>query len=260
VADTASQSIIPTIVNSKDLEKANSRFEMTYTVIQDFVGAPLGGLLYGIAIALPFVVNGSAFAVAAVLCFLIPFTFTAPEKNVEESRFSTFKKDVTTGMSYLWKTRDLKKLVFTTSLVGFSFSFAGGTMILFLVEDLHLNPRNFGFMMSLMGIFSLIGAYLAPKNAKRFGRGRTMVVALNISTFSILLATYQRLIPQELYARVHGARRTIIWGSMPIASFLGGFVAKINLRLPWLIGGTCALFFSLLNSRFMASMGDSVES
>jgi hypothetical protein len=74
----------------------------------------------------------------------------------------------------------------------------------------------------------------------------------------LLMATYQRLIPQEFYARVHGARRTLVWGSMPIASFIGGFVAKIDLRLPWYIGGTIAFGIALLSSKFIINIGDSV--
>ena len=70
------------------------------------------------------------------------------------------------------------------------------------------------------------------------------------------MATYQRLIPQELYGRVHGTRRTLVWGSMPIASLLGGFVAKIDLRLPFLIGGAFALLVALTNARFIVTIGN----
>jgi MFS family permease len=287
IADTSSQSLIPVIVNNQDLEKANSRFEMTYTVIQDFVGAPIGGLLYGVAIALPFVFNASGLAVAAVLCFLIPLPFVKKERVHEISRFDTFKSDLKLGMTFLWGHHALRRLVLTTTAIGFSFSFASSTMILFLVQDLQLNPKNFGFMTSAMGIFSLAGAYLAPKTAETIGRGKTLSLAMSISTACILLtgiapniwfflipsiltaftmvhwnillmATYQRLIPQEFYARVHGARRTLVWGSMPIASFIGGFVAKIDLRLPWYIGGTIAFGIALLSSKFIINIGDSV--
>ncbi len=287
VADTASQSLIPVIVNSKDLEKANSKFEMTYTVIQDFVGAPIGGLLYGIAIVIPFIFNGAGFALAALFCFLIPLQFTKRERAEDISKFASFKSDLTSGMQYLWSQKQLKRLVLTTTAIGFAFSFASATTILFLVQDLKLDPKNFGFMTSAFGVFSLLGAWLTPKTAQYLGRGRTLALAILISTGSIfltgispniwfflipsiltsftmvhwnilLMATYQRLIPQDLYARVHGARRTLVWGSMPLASFIGGFVAKIDLRLPWIIGGVIAFAIGVLSTKFISEIGDSV--
>lgn len=289
IADTASQSLIPTIVNNKDLEKANSRFEMTFTIIQDFVGAPLGGLLYGIAIYIPFIANGTGFAIAALMCFLIPLPFVKTERVHEVSKFDTFKSDLRFGISFLWNHKDLKRLVLTTTAIGFCFSFANATNVLFLVDELGLKEEYFGIYMSAFGLFALTGAFMAPKNAERFGRGQTLAAAISLSCVAmpltafvpniwiflfigfaemyaithwniLLMATYQRLIPTEIYARVHGARRTLVWGSMPVASFLGGWVAKAtnDLRFPWLLAGTVAVIVMFFNTKFIVAVGNSV--
>ena len=285
IADTASATVVQTVVNNKDLEKANSKFEMTYTVIQDFIGAPLGGLLYGIAIAIPFIASSAGYALAAVLCFMIPIPFIKPDRHHDVGKFEAFKSDLKTGMQFWWNHAELKRLVLFTTAVAFAFSLSNSTVILYLTETLGLNPKNFGFFLTITGIASLLGAAIAPTTAKVLGRGRTMALGIVLSTTTILvggmapnylvfvlvscastftilhwnillMATYQRLIPQELYARVHSARRTLIWGCMPIASFVGGFIAKINLRLPFIIGGCAALAIALLNARFVIRLGN----
>lgn len=75
----------------------------------------------------------------------------------------------------------------------------------------------------------------------------SVVIGFTISTWNILLMSlYQSLIPSHLYGRIHGARRTIVWGLMPLGSVIGGFVAKGGLRLPFLIGGVIATSISIL--------------
>lgn len=285
-ADTASQTVLPAVVDKEKLEVANSRMEMTHTIIQGFVGAPIGGLIYAIAVAAPFIANSVGFFFAALISVTIPLHFVKVERESGKTGFPALREDMRVGISFLFNHKELRRLVLTTSAIGFGFSFATSTQILFAVDLLHLDPKFFGVVMSAMAAFSLLGAFLAPKSAAKFGRGRVLRAAMITSTgltfitafspnlwfyigfslfgaFSIvhwnivLMATYQRLIPQEIYGRVHGTRRTLVWGSMPIASLLGGFVAKQGLRLPFIIGGAFALFLAVASSRFIKSVGDS---
>jgi MFS family permease len=285
-ADTASQTVLPAVVDKEKLEVANSRMEITHTIVQGFVGAPIGALIYVVAIAAPFIANSVGFFVAALISLTIPLHFVKTERESGKTGFSALREDMRSGISFLWNHKELRRLVLTTSAIGIGFSFATSTQILFAVDLLKLDPKYFGLVMSALAGASLIGAFLAPKSAEKFGRGSVLRAAMVTSTaltfatafspnlwfyiglsllgaFSIvhwnivLMATYQRLIPQEIYGRVHGTRRTLVWGSMPIASLLGGFVAKIDLRLPFVLGGAFALILAVSNSRFIKSVGDS---
>ena len=284
-ADTASQTVLPAVVDKEKLEVANSRMEITHTIVQGFVGAPTGALIYVVAIAAPFIANSVGFFVAALISLTIPLHFVKTERESGKTGFSALREDMRSGISFLWNHKELRRLVLTTSAIGIGFSFATSTQILFAVDLLKLDPKYFGLVMSALAGASLIGAFLAPKSAEKFGRGSVLRAAMVTSTaltfatafspnlwfyiglsllgaFSIvhwnivLMATYQRLIPQEIYGRVHGTRRTLVWGSMPIASLLGGFVAKIDLRLPFVLGGAFALILAVSNSRFIKSVGD----
>ena len=286
-ADTTSQSLIPVIVENKELEKANSRMEMTFTVFQDFIGAPIGGLLYGAAIAAPFIANSLGFLVAALLCLSMPLPFLINKREAKAN--PEFIKDIKFGINYLFSNKQLLRIVLITTTIGFCWAFSSSTMILYLVEDLGLNPKKYGFLLTLNGLIVLLGALAAPRTAKLIGRGLALALAITISSVTILaqglvtniwiflipnainafwlphwnillMATYQRMIPQELYGRIHGTRRTLVWGMMPIASFLGGILAKTNLRTPWLLGGTLATLVSIYSWKFIITLGDSAVS
>jgi hypothetical protein len=83
-----------------------------------------------------------------------------------------------------------------------------------------------------------------------------------ISSFAItnwnilLMSCYQVLIPADLYGRIHGARRTFVWGVMPIGAFLGGVIAHSGLRLPLIIGGVATTLISLSAFTFIYRLGN----
>ena len=73
------------------------------------------------------------------------------------------------------------------------------------------------------------------------------------------MATYQTVIPNELYGRIHGTRRTIVWGMMPFGSLLGGVLAHYSLRLPMYVGGVVATSIAVLSIKFLLHFGSQVE-
>ncbi|MEN9324807.1 MAG: hypothetical protein RL414_561, partial [Actinomycetota bacterium] len=65
IADTTAQTLIPQMLEKDELERGNSRLYLAETVIQNFIGNPSGGFLYGIAMGLPLIVSGSGYFIAA---------------------------------------------------------------------------------------------------------------------------------------------------------------------------------------------------
>ncbi len=72
----------------------------------------------------------------------------------------------------------------------------------------------------------------------------------------LIMATYQELIPTKLYGRIHGTRRTLVWGMMPFGSLLGGWVSTFGLRIPIFIGAVLATLISALNLKFLLRLVD----
>jgi hypothetical protein len=68
------------------------------------------------------------------------------------------------------------------------------------------------------------------------------------------MSTYHQIIPNELFGRIHGTRRTLVWGLMPIGSMLGGVLALIDLRAPMIICGALGALIALLGAPFIRSL------
>jgi MFS family permease len=288
-SDTTAQSLIPQILEEKYFEKANSRLQISETVVQGFIGAPLSGFLYALAIYIPFFFNSVGYIISAILALSMPIHFLQDVRKEErKAEPKHFVADMKFGISYLYNHKLLRRLVLTTSLIGVCYSMATATIVLFMVRELDLPEPLFGLVLTIQGIGGLVGAVVAPHASKRFGRARVMTFgifsssvlillqgfapniylfvglatfgAFTISQWNILLmSTYQSLIPNEIYGRIHGTRRTLVWGMMPIGSVMGGLLATTGLRTPLYVGGFIATVIALFSIKFMLSIGSTLN-
>ncbi len=286
-ADTAAQSLIPVILEKKNFERANSRLNIAETVIQNFVGAPLSGFLYATAIVLPFMLNSLGFLIAAIFVFLIPahLIVMPQDDEKEEKARDSFISEIKFGLKYLWNDRPLRRLVATTTSLGFFYSLSTSTLILFITQTLGVEAKYFGLLMAGAGSGAVLGGIVTPALSKKFGRGAVLAVAIFISSITVLfqgiapnvwvfgaigfissftitnwnillMSCYQVLIPAELYGRIHGARRTFVWGVMPIGAFTGGVIAQSGLRVPLIVGGIATTLISISAFSFIYRLGN----
>jgi MFS family permease len=289
IYDTTAQSMIPQLLKREQLERGNARLEVTAVTIGEFVGAPLSGLLYATAIGLPFVFGSFGILVAIALVLAIPKTFHADWQrangllaaaDAEPAPKTRFWADIRFGIRYLYEDKTLLKLVLLTATVGFFFSTTGSTLVLFLTEILGVTPALFGFVLAAPALGAVIGSVLTPRLSKRFGRTNVMAAVLALSSLVtllqgaspnvwvfmalmlvggvaitlwnvLLMSTYHQIIPNHLFGRIHGTRRTLVWGLMPIGAIVGGFIATIDLRLPFFVGGTICLVISIFAVGFV---------
>jgi MFS family permease len=287
--DTTAQSLIPQILDEERYEKGNSRLQISETVIQGFIGAPLSGFLYALAMWLPFMINSIGYAVATLLALSIPIQYLQDVRteNAKENK-PHFIEDIKFGIRYLYNQKTLRRLVITTATIGVCYSMGTATMVLFIFKELELAPQYFGVILTIQGVGALLGAIVAPKASKRFGRSIMMTLGIFVSSLVLLLqgfapniyifvalatlggfaisqwnillmATYQTIIPNELFGRIHGTRRTLVWGMMPIGSLLGGVLAHFSLRLPMYVGGVIATIIAFFSIKFFMSIAKSVE-
>jgi len=285
--DTAAQSLIPVILEKKNFEKANARLNIAETVIQNFLGAPLSGFLYATAIVLPFILNSLGFLIAAIFVLMIPAHLIShgSDEAKKEDEKESFISQIKFGLNYLWNNRPLRRLVATTTSLGFFYSLSTSTIILFITQTLAVPAKFFGVLMAGAGSGAVLGGILTPALSKKFGRGRVLSIAIFLSSITVifqglapnvwvfgvigfvssfaitnwnilLMSCYQVLIPSDLYGRIHGARRTFVWGVMPVGAFIGGVIAHAGLRIPLLVGGIATTLISLSAFTFIYRLGN----
>jgi len=291
LVDTTSQSVLPQILDKSNFERGNSRLQISEVIVAQFAGSPLSGFLYAIAIALPFYFSTTGFFIAAVLLALFPFhkdVNPVHEDDEGKERLGLIG-DIKFALNYLFEDKRILSIVVITTSIGFFYSLSTAIAPLFVLKELNVAPAYFGVVLAIQGIGALAGSVMAPAASKKLGRGRALalnlflasimivftgfapnayvfvaisvVIGFTISVWNILLMSlYQSLIPAHLYGRIHGARRTIVWGLMPIGSLFGGVIARGGLRLPFLIGGAVATLISIVAFRKVVQIGqESVE-
>jgi MFS family permease len=289
--DTTGQALIPQVLKPEQLERGNSRLAIGATMVGELIGAPLSGILYALAIVLPFISSTLAMGLAVVLIAIVPGSYKAI-KAIDDNGVELPKKslwaDMRFGISYLLKEKLLLKLVLLTTSIGFFFSATGSTMVLFMLDVLEVPFALFGFVFLAGAFGNVLGSVMAPKLSERFGRMNIMALTIFLSGVFIalggiapnvwvwivlsvfggiaiahwnilLLSTYHQIIPNELFGRIHGTRRTLVWGLMPIGSLLGGLFALIDLRAPMIIGGTISAIIALLGVPFIRSLSSLIE-
>ena len=283
IYDTTLQSMMPEVLTKDQLDKGNARLQIVGITLAEFVGAPVSGLLFAASIALPFYFGGAGILLAVFLVLAIPRAYSIAEVPAKAKAPTGFWEDVRFGIRYLYEDKVLLKLVLLTSSIGFFFSASSSTMVLFFTELLNTPIAIFGFLFASPAVGALIGSIVAPKISERFGRTTTMAWSIFLSSvlvfiqgFSpnywvaaaligagsmvitgwniLLMSTYHQIIPGELFGRIHGTRRTLVWGLMPIGSLLGGVLASIDLRLPFIAGGIACSVLALWGFRFIVNL------
>src|ERR1700710_1220118 len=284
IYDGAIRAMMPSVVRKELLPIANSRIEAGEIILQQFLAAPLTSLLFGVAVLIPLGANIGFYALAVVLALLLPRV--ASGKHVtdvgSEPRPKWYTQFVD-GYRFIMGIRMFRTLWFFTTFIGLCVSAATSGLVLFLIKDEGLPP-------TLSGAFLLTGAaggsrdsLIASRLKKRWGAGPTMAAANLISCLSLLLvgvfpsiwaaavgffvssltvlvwnilvmSLRQSVVPGRLLGRVHGTWRTLLWGTMPIGSVIGGLIGRIDLSYPFLFAGGAGVVASVIFFRFLKSL------
>jgi len=287
LVDTTAQAVLPQILDKSNFEKGNARLQISEVIVAQFAGSPLSGLLYAVSIALPFYFSTTGFVIAALVLALSSFEKNLnPEKQEKHAQEKLgLVGDIKFALNYLYQDKNILSLVLITTVIGFFYSLSTSIAPLFILKELDVAPAMFGAVLAIQGVGALLGSVIAPNAPKALGRGKALalsliasssmiflaglspnvwifiiisvVMGLSISVWNILLMSiYQTLIPAHLYGRIHGARRTLVWGLMPIGSILGGYIARGGLRLPLLIGGAVSTLIAVVTYRRIVQVGD----
>jgi len=289
VYDGAIRAVVPSIVRPADLPRANSRIEAGEITVQNFLSAPLTSALFAIAVVVPLGVGAASYAVAFVLAFFLPAAAAGAHRaRPSDADPVPWHRQLADGFRYIWAHPMLRPLWLLSTAVGLCFAAATATLVLFVLDRLGVPEGWFGAFMLVGAVGSLVAASVATPLKERFRAGRVMAVANVVSPGALLLmglvplvpvavlllalsfagttvwnihvmSLRQAVIPSGMLGRVHGTWRTLLWGVMPLGSFLGGLLARVDLTTPLVVGGGLAVVVGLVGFRFIASLPNPEE-
>ena len=286
--DGAIRAVVPSVVSKQNLPRANARIEGAELVVQNFAAAPLTSALFAVAVLIPIGGLVAAFGLAALLAALLPAVasgkqFHAAVATGEIAEVVPFRRQLADGWHFIMGNRMLRTLWFVSIPVAILFSASGATLVLFVLDTLAIPEAAFGLFLLSGVLGGFLGSVVASRLARRFGLGPVMAAmnlvagilvlltglfpvpiaaivffALGASTTTIwnvlMMSFRQAIIPGRLLGRVHGTWRTLLWGTMPIGSLLGGALALIDLTVPWIVGGAGITVLGLIFYRFLMTL------
>jgi MFS family permease len=283
--DNASQAILPAVVSREQLERANSRLLGAEIVSNELAGPPLGGFLFGVAIAVPFLLDAGTFAAAAALVLALRGGFR-PERS-EGSPPTTLMVEIGEGLRWLWNHRLIRTLAIMLGVFNMTLAATDAIFVLFAQDVLGLGSFGYGVLLTSAAVGGVIGSLIADRIIAWLGSGVALQAAVLISAvvisvvalsesavvvwaaflligmtgvvWNVITVSFrQAVVPQDIFGRVNSVYRLLGWGGISVGALLGGFLARsFGLTAPfWFAAAVLAIMFvltlPLVNNRTVA--------
>jgi MFS family permease len=242
-------------------------------------GPPIGGFLFGLDRAAPFLVDGISYLIAAAGLLFLRRDLQKPQEGPAEPLW----RAAVTGLRYVWRNPLIRVSMLLIAVSNFVFQ-ALILVLVVLAGQQGGSASDIGLMLGVYSAGGLLGAFAAGR-LHRLVSFRGALVGVNwvwavllplflltttpwqigvvgaLTAFvgplwNVVIFTYAGVVvPNELLGRVMSAAGTLTWGVMPIASLAGG------LMLTW--AGTTGSLWSLsaimLGAAVAATLSPSVR-
>jgi MFS family permease len=263
--EVAYQSLVPSIVAPAELEGANARLEFSTSAAQ-IGGNGLAGALISLAGApVAVIVDAASYVVSVLTLAAVRVREPHREKRAERAPFAAELRE---GIAVVLQSPAIVRIAGATATSNLGIAMMMAVGLLYFYRVLHLTPVVVGVLFAVANL-GFAGALLAPRIARRFGAGRTMAWSLSIavlSQFLLPLALFvpplpvlfaaelamtacapvynitqvsmrQRLIPSDKLGRANATLKTVVWGTLPLGTLLGGALGSAIGIVPTLVAG-----------------------
>lgn len=249
--ELAYTALLPRVVTKEQLPAAVSRTRLSDSIMQ-VVGPSLGGLLYSLGRAVPFLVDTVSYVISTVSLLFIGTTGQGERGEIASTR--RMGAEIRAGLTWLWQHSLLRFLAVQTGVM--ILCCQGYTLVVIVVaQSLGATPGQIGLIFAIEGIGSVIGAVLTEPILRRFRFGPVVIwtfwimvltwllygIAWNLPVLGVLVAlgyivvpiyfgaiySYRLAnIPNDLQGRVNSVYRLISFGGGPISLAATGWLLE----------------------------------
>ena len=270
--DTTTTTLLPMLVDKRDLGIANARALTGVIVWNQLAGPPIGAALFAAGMALPFV-SEAVLALAGVLLI----TRVRLPARIGREQPGRVRDDIREGWRWLWAHPAVRTLAITIFTFNVTFGAAWSVLVLYARERLDMTALGFGLITTAMAVGGLLGTASYGWLERRVPLGVIMRGGLIIETLTeltlaltrwawlalIVFAIFgahafiwgttsssvrQRAVPAEFQGRVASVYLSGVIGGIVIGSAIGGLVASVwGVTAPfWFAFGGSAIILPLI--------------
>jgi MFS family permease len=267
VSDTASQALLPAVVRPADLERANGRLYAVQNATIQFVGPSLGGLLFVVHRAVPFLLDAASFVWAALFLRRLPPMPRVPSPQQPQRAPRRLRNEIAEGLQFLASRPVLRGLAITVFAGNVFIEGFYAVFVLFAFEEIGVGPAGYGVLFAVFALGGITGNTVAVSVKRVLGDGPAILAGSALTGLPLLLlglfptvpaavgamfltgaaegvwqvltsSLRQALIPDWLLGRVSGAFRLTGRGAMFLGAAGAGVLAEVaGLRAPAIAAG-----------------------
>jgi MFS family permease len=280
---TASQRVLPVIVESGEFEEANGSLTAVQTGGEMLIGPPLGAWLVGtIGPKVPILGDAVSFGLSGIALAALP---AIPPDATD----SSLSDDIKLGWAW-FRSSQLVRFMTATIAIGTMLSAAPlATEVLLVTKTLNLSDWWFGIFTAVLAAGSIVGSTIAPHVISRLrattftaanvllgicylacvGSRSPFVVfgalfaqqALTMISVVATVSVRLRAIPAALRGRVFGLIRTFTFGLQVFGALFGGWMIKRSgTDLMFLVCGALITILGLVTARPLRTLIEEAES
>jgi MFS family permease len=276
MADSASSTLLPSIVERADLGIANARSSASMLLTNQLLYPPVGAFLFALERSLPFATNAVCVLAGAILIARV----VTPVREARPARSSVIA-ELGEGLRWLMSHPPMRTLTLTILTFNVTYGAAWSVLVLYATRQLGMSEVGFGLITSAIAAGGVIGTVSYGWLERRFHLGDIMRVGLVIETVTHLVLALttsaavalgmlvifgahafvwgttstvvrQRSVPDEVLGRVGGVYRVAIQGGIVIGTPIGGIIAGVfGITAPfWFAFAGSALLVAILWRQF----------
>ncbi|MHB8565479.1 MAG: MFS transporter [Nitrososphaerales archaeon] len=251
--DIAYQSYLPVLIDRKDLVEGNQKLQMSASAAQ-VAGPGIAGVVYQlIGGAFTIIFDALGYLVSALS--LISIKKREVMRVVDENAKPNFFGEMKEGIHVVLGNKILWMIAGSTATSNFGGNMIAAVYTIFALNYLHFSPVALGLVFTTGAVGFVIGVQIAPRFTAKLGVGVGLAVSISIGFVALAnpLALYgysfvvlsgvslvqgimipiyninavslrQAITPDNLQGRMNATTRTIVWGTLPVGSFLGGIL------------------------------------
>jgi predicted MFS family arabinose efflux permease len=269
-ADNAAISVLPDVVDTAELDRANGRITSTQLIADEFVGPPFGGFLFAVAVAAPLAATGALYAAAGLLFLAMPRRPRPVDTN-EPTRHGMWR-DAAEGARWIRGQRLLLGLAITGGLASVAYMMTFSILVLYATDLLRVDSTGYGVILAVSSLGGLLGSLTAATLRAAVGYRWVIpgALALGAATMgglyltrspivaALLLAGYilhatvfticavalrQRLVPEQLRGRQNSLFKLSVLIVLVVGAAVAGPIADTaGLNAPF---GIAACIFAV---------------
>ncbi|MFF3617207.1 MFS transporter [Streptomyces sp. NPDC002580] len=274
--DISAQAVMPVVASGEQtLIRANSRISAAQINGEQLAGPPLGGVLFSLSHALPFLGNAISFLISAIFVGSLKGGFGNAASSEPTRR--NLRAEVAEGLRWLLKHRVLRALAGTAALGNLVLTAKMSLLVLLARDQLGLGEIGYGLLLSSTAVGAFSGSFVSSSISKKIQVGSMRCIGMTVEGLAvvglgltgnpwvaggmmaiigfsmsvqivIVSSLRQRLAPAAIRGRVLSASRLISLMGAPFGGILGGYLASVtSLRTPFVLGGLLMVLVALVS-------------